>query len=198
MAEFTTHEFADLIARAAGGDADALDALARQYEPKIRLVARVLLGPSLRPYLDSADLTQSVHKSILIGLRDEKFRVDGPEQLVGLALTVLRRKAARHWRHLQRQQRLSGAGGDEARARAVADPIGPAADPADEAQFRDQVRQLTAHLDEVERRILELRLEGHSSPEIAERTGLSAVNIRVRMTRLRQRLHAAGVTTDWL
>lgn len=197
MDDLSANEFADLVSLAARGDPEALDTLARQYEPKIRLVARVLLGPALRPYLDSVDLAQSVHKSILVGLRDEKFRIAGPEQLVGLALTILRRKAARHWRHLQRQQRLSGAGG-EGMAPEVADPVGTGLDPADEAQFQDQVKHLCSHLDDVERRILDLRLEGHTSPEIATLTGLSPVNIRVRMTRLRQRLHAAGVTADWL
>jgi RNA polymerase sigma-70 factor (ECF subfamily) len=195
--ELSANEFADLVSRAARGDPGALDTLVRQYEPKVRLVARVLLGPALRPYLDSVDLTQSVHKSIFVGLRDEKFQIAGPEQLVALALTVLRRKAARHWRHLQRQQRLSGAGG-EGVAPGLADPVGTGLDPADEAQFRDQAERLCTHLDEVERRILDLRLEGHSSPEIAALTGLSPVNVRVRMTRLRQRLHAAGVLADWL
>ena len=189
--------FAVLLSRARQRDPEAVSEICRQYEPRLRVVARVLLGPALRPYLDSVDLTQSVHKSILVGLRDEKFRIADPEQLVGLALTVLRRKAARHWRHIRRQQRLSGAGG-EGMASGLADPVGTGLDPADEAQFQDQVRHLCGHLDDVERRILDLRLEGHSSPEIAALTGLSAVNIRVRMTRLRQRLHAAGVTADWL
>lgn len=197
MDELSTNEFADLVSRAAQGDVEALGTLSRLYEPKIRLVARVLLGPALRPYLDSVDLTQSVHKSILVGLRDEKFQIVGPEQLVGMALTVLRRKAARHWRHLQRQQRLSGAGGD-GQGPGLADPVETGFGPADEAQFRDQVEHLSSHLDDMERRILDLRLEGHTSPEISSLTGLSSVNVRVRLTRMRQRLHAAGVSADWL
>ena len=34
--------------------------------------------------------------------------------------------------------------------------------------------------------------------EVAEQIGISPVALRVRMTRLRQRLAAAGVVTDWL
>lgn len=194
MAEFTAEEFAGLIARAAREDPEALGILSSHYEPKIRLVARVLLRPALRPYLDSVDLTQSVHKSIFLGLREEKFQVAGPEHLIWLALTILRRKAARHWRHLQRQQRLSGVGVTNTAA-GLADT---GVDPAEEVQFRDQVEHLCTHLDDVERRILDLRLEGHTSPEIAILTGLSAANVRVRMTRLRQRLYTAGVAADWL
>src|SRR5258708_25204250 len=104
-------DFASVLARARGGDRAALDQLAREYEPKLRLVARVLLGPALRPYLDSVDLVQSVHKSLLLGLRGDKFALDTPDDLLALALTLVRRKVARQWRRLQRQHRLSAGAG---------------------------------------------------------------------------------------
>src|SRR3954463_712959 len=100
-------EFEALLALARAGDRSALEQLARQYEPKVRLVARVLLGPALRPYLDSVDLVQSVHRSLLLGLRDDKFALANPEQLLALALTIVRRKVARQWRQNQRQRRLA-------------------------------------------------------------------------------------------
>ena len=99
-------DFATLLARAGEGDAAALHALVQQYEPKVRIVARVLLGPALRPYLDSVDLAQSVHKSVVTGLRDQRFAFSSPDELIGLAITILRRKAAKHWRHLQRQRNV--------------------------------------------------------------------------------------------
>src|SRR5262245_53085711 len=101
-------EFDALMTRAGQGEPAALAEIAREYEPQLRMVARVLLGPALRPYLDTLDLVQSVHKSLLLGLRNDTFDVSTPEKLVALALTMVRRKAARHWRHLQRQQRLEG------------------------------------------------------------------------------------------
>ena len=97
-------EFTELMARAGQGDEAALTELSRQYEPKVRVVARVLLGPALRPYLDSIDLVQSVHKSLMLGLRRQQYDISNPDKLVALTLTMLRRKAARHWRRLQRQQ----------------------------------------------------------------------------------------------
>ena len=51
-----TTEFTALLTRARGGDQDALAELVREYEAKVRVVAHVLLGPALRPYLDSIDL----------------------------------------------------------------------------------------------------------------------------------------------
>ncbi len=190
-------EFATLLARAGQGDADALASLVRQYEPRVRLVARVLLGRGLRPYLDSVDLTQSVHRSLLLGLRHGKFALTGPEHLIALALTLVRRKVARHWRRLQRQQRLSGAGGGDPEQILAGLPC-PEADPAREAQFKDQLRQLYGRLGPLEQRLVELRLQGHNTVELAQALGLHPVALRVRLTRLRQRLRDSGVLDDWL
>src|SRR5437764_901881 len=99
-------EFEALLRRARGGDQVAQELLVRQYEAKVRIVARVLLGPALRPYLDSIDLVQSVHRSLIRGLRDDKFDASSPERLLALAVTMVRRKAARQWRRMRRQQRL--------------------------------------------------------------------------------------------
>lgn len=199
MTESAGGDFAELLARAGTGDRAAEEAIVREYEPKVRMVARVLLGPALRPYLESGDLAQSVHRSIILGLREGRFSFAGPEQLVGLALTILRRKAAKHWRKLQRQQRLSGdrpANGELADT--LANLADSQADPAEQAQYRDQLRRLCDELDHTEQRVLALRLDGFMLAEIADELGVSRVALRVRMTRLRQRLHAAGVAADWL
>jgi DNA-directed RNA polymerase specialized sigma24 family protein len=45
---------------------------------------------------------------------------------------------------------------------------------------------------------MDMRLQGHSTAEIAAALELSPVALRVRMTRLRQRLRASGVFDDWL
>lgn len=191
--------FEHLLARARAGDQAALEQLARQYEPKLRIVARVLLGPALRPYLDSMDLVQSVHRSLLAGLQDEKFDFSAPDNLLALALTMVRRKAARQWRHLQRQKRLEGRADEPGDLAGLLASLGSTAPgPEKTAQFNDQLRRLCDHLDQAERRILEMRLQGHTTAEIAEELGISHVALRVRLTRLRQRLHAVGALDDWL
>jgi len=192
-------EFADLLARARSGDRAALQSLASEYEPRLRVVARVLLGPALRPHLDSIDLVQSVHKSLLLGLRDQKYALDGPESLLALALTLVRRKVARHWRRIQRQQRLSsGAGATPDLVSMLAGLSRTDDDPARAAQFVDQVDRLCRNLAAPDRRLLELRMQGFSPAEIAGELGLTAVAFRVRLTRLRQRLRAEGVLDDCL
>jgi RNA polymerase sigma-70 factor (ECF subfamily) len=198
MAE-SASEFTALLARARNGDQAALTHLLRQYEAKVRLVARVLLGPALRPYLDSLDLVQSVHRTLLAGLRQEKLAITAPDHLIALALTLVRRKVARQWRRLQRQRRLDRQPGETGSlANVLTSLSSPQDDPARAAQLKDQVEHLCANLGEAERRLLELRVQGYSLAEAACELGLSAVALRVRLTRLRQRLRGAGVLDDWL
>ena len=192
-------EFAALLGRARRQDPQALALLVQEYEPKIRLVARVLLGPALRPYLDSLDLVQSVHRSLMLGVRQDKYDIAGPEQLVALALTMVRRKVARQWRRARRQQRLTGGSAESSDLPQLLVSLqSTEADPAKAAQLNDAVRHLCGNLDATEQRLLELRLEGYSTAEIAGELGMNPIAVRVRMTRLRQRLRANGVFNDWL
>jgi RNA polymerase sigma factor (sigma-70 family) len=191
--------FALLISRARQRDQEAASELCRQYEPRLRVVARVLLGPTLRPVLDSMDLVQSVHRSLLIGIREEKFDISTPENLIALALTLLRRKVARHWRRVQRQQRLKSGGSSlDLLPTILAELTTREADPAEMAQYHDQVEHLCRQLDATERHVLALRLDGYTTGEIAQQLGLNHITLRVRLTRLRERLRTSGVLHDWL
>src|SRR5262245_47410486 len=89
--------FADLLARARQGAAAARQELLQQYEPEIRTVSRVRLGLVMRPFLDSMHLVQSVHQSLFVALRQGKFELRTPQDLVALTVTMVRRKVAQHW-----------------------------------------------------------------------------------------------------
>jgi RNA polymerase sigma-70 factor (ECF subfamily) len=191
--------FAALLSRARQRDDAAVSELCRQYEPRLRVVARVLLGPALRPMLDSMDLVQSVHRSLLIGIREEKLDISTPENLVALALTLLRRKVARLWRRAQRQRRPAECGSTiDLLPTILAELTTPEAGPAETAQYHDMLQWLCGELDATERHVLALRLDGYTTAEIAEQLGLNHVTLRVRLMRLRERLRASGVLHDWL
>jgi RNA polymerase sigma-70 factor (ECF subfamily) len=191
-------DFLDLLERGRNGDQEALTVLVQQYEREVRVMARVLLGPALRPHLDSLDLVQSVHRSLLVGLHGGRFEFHSPEDLVALALTIVRRKVARQWRHLQRQKRLQSSSDSQTLPDVLISLSTSSEDPARAAQFNDQVQELCRHLTEDEYTILQMRLAGYRTAEIAAHLGLSAVALRVRLTRLRQRLQDSGVLDDWL
>jgi RNA polymerase sigma-70 factor (ECF subfamily) len=187
-------ELSNLMERVRSGDEAALAELLQRYEPRLRTAARVLLGPWLRPHLDSLDLVQSVNCVLLPGLRQGKYDVSSPEKLLGLALTIVRRKVANKWRHLQRQtpsdalKEEDGAGGDLLLVSQNADD-----DPAANALVNDTLEHVLGQLDGPDRQLIELRLLGYSTVEIARHLDCDPHLLRARLSRLRQRLRDQGV-----
>jgi RNA polymerase sigma-70 factor (ECF subfamily) len=200
MENFQASEFAELFQRAALGDVAAQESICQQYERHVRIVVGILLGPKLRPHLDTMDLVQSVHRSLLIGIKNDKFSVSSAEKLVSLACTIVRRKVARKWRVLRRQVQAARApAGDPSYISEVLSSIAnPHVGPAETAEFDDKLQQLCAQMNEIERIMVEMRLEGYTNAEIAERVQIHPVAIRARWTRLRQRFDAMGILSDWV
>jgi len=153
-------EFLALIERVRQGDTEALAELVKQYEPELRLAAHIRLGSSMRRFMDSIDLVQSVHHSLLIGLRQQKFDISTPDKLLALAGLILKRKIANHWRHLKHQQKLDNSS-DETREVDII--LEEKEDPARLAQVRDQIKCLCRILNDTERRLVELRLLEYST-----------------------------------
>ncbi len=191
--------FHELLAKARDGDADALNLLARTYERDLRIAARVHLGPALRPYLDSIDLVQSVHRSLIRGLRGDKFELDNSASLIALALTMVRRKVARQWRRHRRQMRLDS---QMNAAESVNDVLTTLTSRSDEpsraAAVRDATARVCRDLDDADRQLLELRLQGWNTAEIAQQTGHTPEALRIRLFRLRKRLMEEGMGGECL
>jgi RNA polymerase sigma-70 factor (ECF subfamily) len=193
----TSTEFSDLLTMARQGDANAIRQVVERYEHIIRRTAHALLGPQMRPYLDSLDIVQSVHRSLLIGLRHEKFDITSPGNLIALALTMVRRKVSRHWRKIQRLPRALPPTGDDSRPD-LDQLAGSAADTVTDVAFNEQVRKFLNELEPVDRQLVELRLQGHSTADVARKLGVDSRFLRVRLGRLRKRLREQGLLEQWL
>ncbi len=187
------------MARATAGDVEAQSDICQQYERQVRIVARVLLGNALRPHLDSMDLMQSVHKSLLMGLRDNRFDISSPEKLVALACTIVRRKVARKWRTHRRQVMLNTNATTHDTLEATLHSISTGGvTPMERAALVESIQALCEGLSDVERIMVQRRLEGYTTGEVAAELNIHPVAIRVRWLRLKQRLQAAGVVSDWM
>jgi len=184
----TSEQLAQLLDRVRTGDESALSQLLKQYEPRLRIAARVLLGPLLRPTMDSVDLVQSVHRVMLPVLRDGKYDVSSPNQLLALAVTIVRRKVARNWRRVQKENLLQ-----EERSRRQS----TAENPVEVATAKDMLAHLSTMLTDEELQLVELRLAGHTTVEIARKLNYAAPALRARLSRLRQRLRRHGFL-EWL
>ena len=192
-------EFTTLMKKVRLGDRNALSHLLSCYEREVHQAARYLVGRSLRSYLDPADLVQSVHRTLILGLRENKIQISTPKNLVALALTVARNKVVRAARQLRCRQRHTAALVDTvAHAATIPTSPLPEADPARLAEYHDTVESLCKHLSASDRRLVELRLQGHSTADIARRLGLNADVLRVRLSRLRQQLREAHTLSEWI
>jgi RNA polymerase sigma factor (sigma-70 family) len=179
--------FPNLIAAARGGDAAAIAEIVRLYEPEVRIVARLRLGRALQPYVDSMDLVQSVHRSLIRGLQADQHDLQDSKQLIALALTMVRRKAARVWRKLRRQQRQDGAG-DAPLGELIAALSQSGERPSDPAELADTIERLNRELDSTEQKLLEFHLLEYRTVEIARILNQNPDVLRVRLSRLRQKL----------
>jgi DNA-directed RNA polymerase specialized sigma24 family protein len=91
--------FSDLIRQIRAGDEDSAARLAHRFEPFIRRFVRFRMRhrsdhQRLRPELDSADICQSIFKSLFVGLKHGRFELDQPEQLQKLLSAMVRIKVA--------------------------------------------------------------------------------------------------------
>ena len=187
--------FNELVLRCRSGDAQAMAELIELYEADVRIVARARIGVALRPHIDSVDLMQSLHRSVLLGLRNQRFEIETPEQLCALALTIVQRKAARHWRRAVRQQRLSGV----LRGASLHDRLLEirTQDPSLQQPELDEIfQQLVSQLSTEDQQLLQLRLEGYSTVDAARSLKLDPDVTRARLSRLRKKLVRAKSLID--
>lgn len=194
-----TDDFDELLTKVKLGNAEAMASLVATYEKEVRLVARLRLGASLRPHLDSVDIAQSVHRCLMVGLKDGRFDISTPDKLIALALVMVRRKVANQWRHLKRQQRLSVGGDAGGKTKDLLIDSQVTEDYVEEGvAVSETIERLLASLDATERKLIEMRQSGHTTAEIARNLGLDPDSLRVRLSRLRRRIRESGLMDDWL
>lgn len=174
--------FAEFLGRIRAGDESAAVELVRHYEPALRTEIRVRLrDPRLRRLLEPADLCQSVLKSFFVRAALGQFDLDSPERLLALLRTMARNKVAQEARKHRAQRRDV----DRAVSLDAGAPLVPAADPSPSrvAIGREMWDALRGRLTPEERRMAELRSQGHEWAEIARELGGTAQARRKQFAR---------------
>jgi RNA polymerase sigma-70 factor (ECF subfamily) len=170
----------ELVAQWRAGNQDAARLLFDRYVDRLVALARRRIGPRLARRVDAEDVVQSVFRTVFGRLREGQFHIEAQDDLCKLLMRVTVHKALR-------QIEYHGAGKRDANREA---PQGNASyddlmnvladEPPPEAvvAFLDQLEHFLAGLGPLERQVVELRLQGHSSEEIA--TQLGVIDRRVR------------------
>ena len=144
-------------------------------------------------------MLQSVHRSVLVGLREQKFDISSTDKLVALACTMVRRKVTRKWRSHRRQERWNNPSSQGEDFYTTLNLLRKSdQDPSQIAVYNDSVENFYKSLSDLERTMLERRLDGFTTDEVAAELGIHPIAIRVRWSRLRQQLESASIFADWV
>jgi len=188
LAPLSDDVFLELLARVRGGDNSAAAELVQRYERIVLRSVRSRLGKSMRSAMDSMDVMQSVHRSLLTGVKSQRIQLESPQQLIGLAVVMVQRKVARQWRKLKQFPPIGNGAGGQGMAAALEAIASDEAAPAEMAAASDLLERLLGQLNAVDRQLVRLKLNGHSSVEAGRILGREAAFIRMRWSRLRQML----------
>ncbi|MCC9608009.1 sigma-70 family RNA polymerase sigma factor [Blastopirellula sp. JC732] len=175
-------EFSELLERLKNGDEAAAAELARKFENEVRRFIRFrLTSPSVRRMVDSLDIYQSVLIKFFTGFDQGDFRLEDPEELRRLLLTMARNKIVDHARrhHAGRRdaRRISG---DEAALNLVADSNET---PSRIVETDEILHALEDRLSEDDRVLLHKKLSGYGWTDLAEEMGTNPDALRKRLTR---------------
>ncbi len=188
-------EFAELIRRARAGEQAATAALLGQFEADVRTMVRVRLPKILRNQFDSMDFVQAVWASVLTNKGDEASPFADAGQFRGFLAGVARNKVYEEHRRrtrtrkydLGREERLYVRKGDRDVPREVQalDPT-----PSENVQAGDRLGQLIEGRTEQETEVIQLRRQGLTFAEIADRVGLNERSVRRVINAARERMEA--------
>jgi RNA polymerase sigma-70 factor (ECF subfamily) len=187
--------FTELMARLRAGEDAAATEVFERYAQRLHGLARRHLDTVLKRKVDPEDVVQSAYKSFFFRYGAGSLEVRDWDNLWGLLTLITLRKCADRAEYFRAERR--------AVAREVA-PAPGAEDsgsgwqaidreptPAEAVLLAETVEQLLAGLDEDERPIVELSLQGYTTQEISERLDRAERSVRRLRERVRKRLEQA-------
>jgi RNA polymerase sigma-70 factor (ECF subfamily) len=177
----------ELIQRIRAGDQDAAAELVKRYEPAIRRAVRFRLADArLGSLFDSMDICQSVLGSFFIRAAGGQYDLSTPEQLLKLLTTMARNKLISEARkqHAQRRDLRRVTSHEQDQGELVS--MSPS--PSSEFAVRDLLQEIRRRLSADERRILELKDQGHGWAAIALELGGNPAALRMRLSRALDRV----------
>ncbi len=185
-----SNSFAEFLARLHNQDDAAAHELFGRFTHQLIALALRHIDAGLRHKVDPEDVVQSAYKSFFARYGAGNLDVVNWNSLWGLLTLITVRKcaerAAYHHAECRNAAREVSPRGDEAEP--WLEPLGREPTPLEAAVLSETVEQLLASLDEEDRSILELSLQGYTTREISERLGRAERTVRLLREGIRHRL----------
>jgi RNA polymerase sigma-70 factor (ECF subfamily) len=178
-----------LVARCRAGDQDAARALFDRFVDRLLSLARGRIGHRLASRFDAEDVVQSVFRTFFTRLRKDEFDFHEQDDLFKLLVRITVHKTLRAIAHHRAAKRDPGQEAPQPDDSADRDYLTQVLDaepsPDTLVTFMDQLDHFLQQLPPLERQILELRLQGHGTDEIAEKVGVYDRKVRRVLERVR-------------
>jgi RNA polymerase sigma-70 factor (ECF subfamily) len=183
--------FAKFVARLHCQDDSAAQELFDRFAHQLIGLAHRHISAGLRHKVDPEDVVQSAYKSFFLRYAAGKLDVVNWNSLWGLLTLITVRKCAERAAYHRAERRdaareISLHKGNDATP--WLDPLGREPTPIEAAMLSETIAQLLDSLDEEERPVLELSLQGHTTREISERLGRAERTVRLLREGVRHRL----------
>ncbi|MCE9530430.1 MAG: sigma-70 family RNA polymerase sigma factor [Planctomycetes bacterium] len=178
----------DLIQRLRTGSNTAAREVFDRYVERLLGLAKRRIGLKMNSRVDPEDVVQSVFRTFFSRMKNDQFQINAEDDLFKLLVRITVHKTLRQIAHHRAAKRDPGQevghGSDahEMLQQAMA------AEPTPETvvTFMDHLEHFLRQLPDQDREILELRLQGHSTEEIATKMGSYDRKIRRVLERIRE------------
>ena len=182
--------FAEFVSGLQAGDAAAARQLFGRFTRQLIALALRHIGAGLRHKVDADDVVQSVYKSFFLRYGGADPVAVNWGSLWGLLSLITVRKCAERAAYHRAECRDAAreVGPPREEAAPWPEPLGREPTPQEAAVLGETIEQLFAGLDEEERPVLELSLQGYTTREISERLGRAERTVRLLREGIRHRL----------
>ena len=169
--------FRQLMEQLRAGDEDTAGLVFNRYARRLIGLAAARLPGSVRSKEDPEDAVLSAFKSFFVRQKKGEFEPGDWDEL-GTLLTYLTvckvdRRIRKYLAGKRDVRRESAPAPDDEGDTGPVEAAAPDPTPAEAAMLADTVQELMARLDPTDQRILSLRLQGHTTAEIAKVVGRS-------------------------
>lgn len=187
MSEPVPSNDADLVERCRAGDEAAAKILFDRFVERLLMLARRRLSQRLASRVDPEDIVQSVFRTFFERLRNDEFTIDDQDDLMKLLVRITVHKTLRQVAFHKAAKRDPGleTGQGEHSQEQMAQVLDEDPSPETIVTFMDLLEHFLSSLKPLDRDILELRMQGHSSEEIAQKLGIYDRKVRRVLERIR-------------
>ncbi len=182
-----TEDSKSLAELSRNGDKEAARKIVDLYLDRLLALARRYLSIRMARRIDPEDIVQSAFRTFFSGLKTGQFHIAEQDDLCKLLMRITVYKTLRQVGYHQAAKRdpsmeAGNTTPDQDRVKDLLDRTPP---PETAVAFVDQLEHFLSRLQPEERLIIELRLQGYSNDEIAQKMGSYDRKIRRIIERIR-------------